>query len=86
MVKTTHQGSNEATRYTTRMKGDKMIGLTSSAFSDYEDNYNEVLRLREVFNKQIALDAKIEKVEVSIINNYHSYVLIVINVFNFRVI
>lgn len=53
------------------MKGDKMVGLTSSAFSNYEDNYNEVLRLREVFNKQIALDAKIEKVEVSNVNKYH---------------
>ena len=46
------------------MKADKMVGLTSSAFSDYEDKYNEVLRLRDIFNKQLALDEKIEKVEV----------------------
>lgn len=66
LVKTSHQGPNEGTRYTTRMKADKMVGLTSSAFSDYEDKYNEVLRLRDLFNKQLALDEKIEKVEVTL--------------------
>ena len=47
------------------MRGDKMVGLTSSAFSTYEDNYQAIQQLRDIFNKQVALDAKIEKVEVT---------------------
>ena len=44
-----------------------MVGLTSSAFSEFEDNYAEIQLLRDIFNKQVALDAKIEKVEVNMI-------------------
>jgi hypothetical protein len=47
------------------MKADKMVGLNSSAFSTYEENYAAIQELRDVFNRQVALDAKIEKVEVS---------------------
>ena len=64
LIRAEHNGSNEPTRYTTRMRGDKMVGLTSSAFSTYEDNYEAIQQLRDIFNKQVALDAKIEKVEV----------------------
>jgi hypothetical protein len=63
-VQTEHSGSNEPTRYTTRMRADKMVGLTSSAFSTYEESYAAIQELRDIFNKQVALDAKIEKVEV----------------------
>jgi hypothetical protein len=45
------------------MKAAEMVGLTSSAFKDYEDVYAKIKELRSVFNKQLALDAKIEKVE-----------------------
>lgn len=63
-MNTAHNGSNEPTRYTTRMKADKMVGLNSSAFSTYEENYAAIQELRDVFNRQVALDARIEKVEV----------------------
>lgn len=63
-MKGEHNGANEPTRYTTRMRGDKMVGLMSSAFSTYEDNYAAIQQLRDIFSKQVALDAKIDKVEV----------------------
>ena len=66
LVRSQHNGSNEPTRYTTRMKGDRLVGLTSSAFAAFEDNYNAIQQLRDIFNKQVALDAKIEKVEVCV--------------------
>ena len=66
LVRNQHNGSNEPTRYTTRMRGDKMVGLTSSAFTEFEENYQAIQQLRDIFNKQVALDAKIEKVEVRI--------------------
>lgn len=66
LVNPQHCGANEPTRYSTRMKGDKMAGLTSSAFTAFEDSYNNILQLRDIFNKQLALDAKIERIEVSI--------------------
>jgi ubiquinone biosynthesis protein Coq4 len=47
------------------MRADKMVGLTSSAFSTYEESYAAIQELRDIFNKQVALDAKIEKVEVT---------------------
>lgn len=67
LVRGEHNGSNEPTRYTTRMRADKLVGLTSSAFSTYEDNYAAIQELRDVFSRQVALDAKIEKVEVSLL-------------------
>ena len=66
LVLSAHHGPNEPTRYTTRMHGQRMVGLTSSAFTEFEDAYNQIQELRDVFNKQIALDAKIEKVQVRI--------------------
>lgn len=58
-----HRGPNIPTSYTTRMKANELVGLTSSAFKDYEDAYAKIMELRDVFNKQLALDARIEKVE-----------------------
>jgi len=72
LVRSEHSGSNEPTRYTTRMRGDKMVGLTSSAISEFEENYAAIQQLRDIFNKQVALDAKIEKVEVCTLNNLNS--------------
>ena len=43
------------------------MGLRSSAFNHYEDNYAAIQEMRDIFNKQLALDAKIEKVEASLI-------------------
>lgn len=57
-------GSTEPTTYTTRMKANECIGLRSSAFSEYEDKYKEIQELRDVFNKQVALEERIQKVEV----------------------
>jgi len=72
LVRSEHSGSNEPTRYTTRMRGDKMVGLTSSAISEFEENYAAIQQLRDIFNKQVALDAKIEKVEVCTLYNLNS--------------
>lgn len=60
-----HCGANIPTSYTTRMKALEMVGLTSSAFKDFEDAYAKIQELRNVFTKQLALEAKIEKVTVS---------------------
>lgn len=49
-----------------------MVGLNSSAFSTYEDNYAAIQQLRDVFAKQVALDARIEKVEVSMLYLYQN--------------
>lgn len=59
-----HCGANIPTSYTTRMKALEMVGLTSSAFKNFEDAYAKIQELRTVFTKQLALDAKIEKVTV----------------------
>lgn len=63
IVNVEHCGSNAATSYTTRMKSAEMVGLTSSAFQQYEDNYQKILELRDTFGKQLALDARIERLE-----------------------
>jgi hypothetical protein len=47
------------------MKGDEMVGLTSSILKQFEETYEKIKQLRNVFHKQLALDTKIEKVEVS---------------------
>ena len=41
-----------------------MVGLTSSALKHFEETYEKIKELKNVFSKQLALDAKIEKVEV----------------------
>ncbi len=58
-------GANDPTSYTTRMRAAEMVGLTSSAFSKYEDQYSSIKELRSAFHRQLALDSKIEKVRVS---------------------
>jgi hypothetical protein len=57
-------GANDPTSYTTRMKSNECVGLRSSAFASYEDNYAAIKQLKDIFNKQIALDTKIDKIEV----------------------
>lgn len=59
-----HCGANVPTSYATRMKAMEMVGLTSSAFKHFEDAYGKIKALRDVFSKQLALEAKIEKVTV----------------------
>ncbi len=59
-----HCGANIPTSYTTRMKAEEMVGLTSSILKHFEDTYSKIKELRSVFNKQLALDTKIEKIEV----------------------
>lgn len=44
-----------------------MIGLTSSALKHFEETYEKIKELKDVFSKQLALDAKIEKVEVCLL-------------------
>lgn len=61
-----HCGANEATSYTTRMKAHELVGVTSSAFPLYEDAYQKIMQLRDVFGKQLALDGRIERLEVSV--------------------
>lgn len=46
------------------MKAQEMVGLTSSAFKEYEEKYANIKEMRDVFSKQLALEAKIKKVEV----------------------
>eukprot|EP01039_Chlorochromonas_danica_P009908 gene9908-10956_t len=58
-----HCGANEATSYTTRMKAHELVGVTSSAFPLYEDAYQKIMQLRDVFGKQLALDGRIERLE-----------------------
>ncbi|RYY72678.1 hypothetical protein EON63_20560 [archaeon] len=60
-----HSGANQPTSYTTRMKALECVGLTSSAFKLYEDAYKKIQELRDVFAKQLALDQRIERMEVS---------------------
>jgi hypothetical protein len=57
-------GPNIPTSYTTRMKSNEMVGLTSSAFKNYEDLYKKINELHSVFNRQLALDSKITQIEV----------------------
>jgi hypothetical protein len=61
----TSRGCNDPTSYTTRMRAAEMVGLTSSAFRHFEDQYGNIQEMRNVFHKQLALDSKIEKVQVS---------------------
>ena len=46
------------------MKASECIGLRSSKFSEYEDKYKTVQEMRDVFSKQVALDERIQRVEV----------------------
>ncbi len=46
------------------MKAEEMVGLTSSVLKQFEETYGKIKELRNVFNKQLALDSKIEKIEV----------------------
>lgn len=46
------------------MKASECVGLRSSKFSEYEDKYKAVQEMRDVFNKQVALEERIQRVEV----------------------
>ncbi len=61
-------GCNDPTSYTTRMRAAEMVGLRSSAFSQFEDRYGGIQELRSAFHKQLALDSKIEKVAVRVVD------------------
>ena len=61
-----HCGANIPTTFTTRMRAEEMVGLTSSALKHFEETYEKIKELKDVFSKQLALDAKIEKVEVCV--------------------
>jgi hypothetical protein len=67
-------GKNMPTTYTARMKASEMIGLTSSAFKNFEDIYDKIKQIRNIFNRQLALDSKIQKVDVRML--LWSYVLL----------
>jgi len=49
------------------MEAAECVGLRSSAFTEYEDKYKAIQELRDTFNKQVALEERIQKVEVSCI-------------------
>jgi hypothetical protein len=68
-----HHGPNIPTSYVTRMKAGVMVGLTSSIFTSYEDNYQHISKLRDIFNKQLALEMKIDQVEVK---DYYYYFIL----------
>ncbi len=54
------QGANDPASFTTRMKAGECVGLSSSAFRTFEKEYNAIKLRREMFARQLALDAKIE--------------------------
>lgn len=62
-----HRGANIPTSYTARMRAGEMIGVTSSAFATFEDNYAKIQQLRDVFARQVALESKIENVEKTLV-------------------
>lgn len=66
LANTTTQGANEPVQYTTRMKAGECVGLTSSSFPEYEQEYAEINKMRSAFNKQLALDDKLEKIKVEL--------------------
>ena len=58
------------------MKASECVGLRSSKFSEYEDKYKAVQEMRDVFNKQVALEERIQRVEVVLlIPNFFSHLL-----------
>lgn len=67
------------------MRALEMVGLTSSAFSEFEDNYKKILDIKSIFHKQVALEAKIEKIEVCNKKIFRSFHLTIFY-FNFRMI
>ena len=54
------QGANDPSSFTTRMKAGECIAISSSAFRTFEKDYEEIKLRREMFARQLALDAKIE--------------------------
>jgi len=59
-------GMNQPTSYTTRMEAAECVGLRSSAFTEYEDKYKAIQELRDTYNKQVALEERIQKVEADL--------------------
>ena len=58
------QGANDPAAFTARMKAGELVGLNSSAFQTFEKEYADIKARRDVFARQLALDAKIENSQV----------------------
>lgn len=54
------RGANDPAAFACRMKSGECVGLSSSAFNSFEKEYAEIKMRREIFARQLALDAKIE--------------------------
>ena len=54
------RGANDPAAFACRMKSGECVGLSSSAFNSFEKEYAEIKVRREIFARQLALDAKIE--------------------------
>ena len=60
------QGANDPATFAARMKSGECVGLSSSAFRTFEKEYEEIKARREMFARQLALDAKIESSEIAL--------------------
>lgn len=61
---TNNCGANDSASFSVNLKGSEFVGLTRTDLASYETNYSEIQERRFVFNRQIALDAKVELIEV----------------------
>jgi hypothetical protein len=60
------QGANDPASFSARMKAGECVGLSSSAFRTFEKEYEEIKLRREMFARQLALDAKIESSQIAL--------------------
>lgn len=60
------QGANDPATFGARMKAGECVGLSSSAFRTFEKEYEEIKLRREMFARQLALDAKIESSQIAL--------------------
>jgi hypothetical protein len=60
------QGANDPATFSARMKAGECVGLSSSAFRTFEKEYEEIKLRREMFARQLALDAKIESSQIAL--------------------
>jgi len=54
------RGANDPAAFAAKMKSGECVGLMSTAFNSFEKEYAEIKLRREIFARQLALDAKIE--------------------------
>lgn len=59
-------GSNEPASYAVKNRGGEFFCLQSSAFTIYEKEYEGIKERREAFARQLALENKIEMIEVNL--------------------